>query len=164
MIKYFVNEAKGTVVAKMENSVDEHGNEMSLVEEVVDYAVAQICRIFRGQNYDGVKGFVAEDCFRYVARRVAEKHFSEPVIGKAKCCFAEGEEFDEEFGKELAKSRCLSQYYFRLTNMMEDMFDIFGMASNNLAWRRDMAYDNIDKWFDIEEQLMEKSYSVTKGE
>ena len=164
MIKYFVNEAKGTVVAKMENSVDEHNLVTSVVDEAVDYATAQICRIFRGQNYDGVKGFVAEDCFQYVARRVAEKYFSEPVIGKSKCNFTEGEEFDEEFGKELAKSRCLSQYYLRLTNMMEDMFDIFGMASNNLAWRRDMAYDNIDKWFDVEAQLMEKSYSVTKGE
>lgn len=164
MIKYFVNEAKGTIVAKMENSVDERENATSVIDEVVDYATAQICRIFHGQNYDGVKGFVAEDCFRYVARNVAEKYFSEPVIGKAKCCFAEGEEFDEEFGKELAKSRCLSQYYFRLTNMMEDLFDIFGTVSNNLAWRRDMAYDNIDKWFDVEEQLMEKSYSVKKGE
>ena len=161
MIKYFVNEAKGTVVAKMEDSVDKH---VTVIDEVIDYATAQICRIFRGQNYDGVKGYVAEDCFRFVARRVAENYFSEPVIGKAKCCFTEGEEFDEEFGKELAKSRCLSQYYFRLTNMMEDMFDIFGMASNNLAWRRDMAYDNVDKWFAIEEQLMEKSYSVVEGE
>ena len=161
MIKYFVNEAKGTVVAKMEDSIDKH---VTVIDEVVEYAVAQICRIFRGQNYDGVKGFCAEDCFRYVARNVAKNYFSEPVIGKAKCCFAEGEEFDEEFGKELAKSRCLSQYYFRLTNMMEDMFDIFGMASNNLAWRRDMAYDNVDKWFNIEEQLMEKSYSVVEGE
>ena len=161
MIKYFVNEAKGTVVAKMEDSVDEH---VTVIDEVVDYATAQICRIFRGQNYDGVKGFVAEDCFRYVARRVAEKYFSEPVIGKAKCCFAEGEEFDEKFGKELAKSRCLSQYYIRLMNMMEDLSDIFGMASNELAWRRDMAYDNVDKWFDVEDQLMEKSHSTTKGE
>lgn len=164
MIKYFVNEAKGTVVAKMENSVDERGNEMFVIDEVVDYAVAQICRIFHGQNYDGANGYVAEDCFQLVARRVAKNYFSEPVIGKAKCNFAEGEEFDEEFGKELAKSRCLSQYYFRLTNMMEDMFDIFGMVSNNIAWRRDMAYDNIDKWFDVEERLMEKSCSVTKGE
>ena len=164
MIKYFVNEAKGTVVAKMENSVDDHGNEMPLIEEVVDYATARICRVFRGQNYDGVKGFVAEDCFRYVARNVAKKYFSEPVIGKSKCNFAEGEEFDEEFGRELAKSRCLSQYYIRLMNMMEDLFDIFGMASNELAWRRDMAYDNVDKWFDVEDQLMEKSCSVTKGE
>lgn len=164
MIKYFVNEAKGTVVAKMEGSIDEHNLVTSVVDEVVDYATAQICRIFHGQNYDGVKGFVAEDCFQYVARNVAKNYFSEPVIGKAKCNFAEGEEFDEELGKALAKSRCLSQYYFRLTNMMEDMFDIFGTVSNNLAWRRDMAYDNIDKWFDIEEQLMEKSYSVTKGE
>ena len=161
MIKYFVNEAKGTVVAKMEDSVDEH---VTVIDEVVDYAVAQICRIFHGQNYDGVKGFVAEDCFRYVARNVAKNYFSEPVIGKAKCCFAEGEEFDEEFGKALAKSRCLSQYYFRLTNMMEDLFDIFGMVSNNLAWRRDMAYDNVDRWLDIEAQFMEQSYSVKKGE
>ena len=164
MIKYFVNRDKGTVVAKMEGSVNEHKMTVTVIDEVVNYATAQICRIFHGQNYDGANGYVAEDCFQLVARRVAEKYFSEPVIGKAKCCFAEGEEFDEEFGKELAKSRCLSQYYFRLTNMMEDMFDIFGMASNNLAWRRDMAYDNIDKWFDIENQLMEKSYSVTKGE
>ena len=164
MIKYFVNEAKGTVVAKMEDSVDEHKMTVTVIDEVIDYAVAQICRIFRGQNYDGVKGFVAEDCFRYVARRVAENYFSEPVIGKAKCCFAEGEEFDEEFGKALAKSRCLSQYYFRLTNMMEDLFDIFGMVSNNIAWRRDMAYDNVDRWLDIEAQFMEQSCSVTKGE
>ena len=164
MIKYFVNEAKGTVVAKMENSVDEHGNEMTVIDEVIDYATAQICRIFHGQNYDGVKGFVAEDCFRYVARNVAKNYFSEPVIGKAKCCFAEGEKFDEEFGKALAKSRCLSQYYFRLTNMMEDLFDIFGMVSNNFAWRRDMAYDNVDRWLDIEAQFMEQSYSVKKGE
>lgn len=161
MIKYFVNEAKGTVVAKMEDSVDEH---VTVIDEVVDYAVAQICRIFHGQNYDGVKGFVAEDCFQYVARNVAKNYFSEPVIGKAKCCFTEGEEFDEEFGKALAKSRCLSQYYFRLTNMMEDLFDIFGMVSNNLAWRRDMAYDNVDRWLDIEAQFMEQSYSVKKGE
>lgn len=161
MIKYFVNEAKGTVVAKMEDSVDKH---VTVIDEVVDYATAQICRIFHGQNYDGVKGFVAEDCFRYVARNVAEKYFSEPVVGKAKCCFAEGEEFDEEFGKVLAKSRCLSQYYFRLTNMMEDLFDIFCTVSNNLAWRRDMAYDNVDRWLDIEAQFMEQSYSVKKGE
>ena len=161
MIKYFVNEAKGTVVAKMEDSVDEH---VTVIDEVVDYATAQICRIFRGQNYDGVKGFVAEDCFQFVARRVAKNYFSEPVIGKAKCCFAKGEEFDEEFGKALAKSRCLSQYYFRLTNMMEDLFDIFGMVSNNIAWRRDMAYDNVDRWLDIEAQFMEQSYSVKKGE
>ena len=161
MIKYFVNEAKGTVVAKMEDSVDKH---VTVIDEVVDYATAQICRIFCGQNYDGVKGFVAEDCFQYVARNVAEKYFSEPVIGKSKCNFAEGEEFDEEFGKALAKSRCLSQYYFRLTNMMEDLFDIFGTVSNNLAWRRDMAYDNVDRWLDIEAQFMEQSYSVKKGE
>lgn len=163
MIKYFVNEAKGTVVAKMEDSVDEH-NDVTVIDEVVDYAMARICRVFHGQDYDGAKGYIAEDCFRHVARRVAKNYFSEPVIGKAKCCFAEGEKFDEEFGKELAKSRCLSQYYIRLMNMMEDLFDIFGMASNELAWRRDMAYDNVDKWFDIEDQLMEKSYSVKKGE
>ena len=163
MIKYFVNEAKGTVVARMVDYVGDN-DENLVTREVVDYATARICRVFRGQNYDGVKGFVAEDCFRYVARNVAEKYFSEPVIGKAKCCFAEGEEFDEEFGKELAKSRCLSQYYIRLMNMMEDLFDIFGMASNEIAWRRDMAYDNVDKWFDVEDQLMEKSHSATKGE
>ena len=163
MIKYFVNEAKGTVVAKMEDSVDEY-NDVTVIDEAVDYAMARICRVFHGQNYDGAKGYIAEDCFRHVARRVAEKYFSEPVIGKAKCCFAKDEEFDEEFGKELAKSRCLSQYYIRLMNMMEDLFDIFGMASNELAWRRDMAYDNVDKWFDVEDQLMEKSYSVKKGE
>ena len=164
MIKYFVNRDKGTVVAKMENSVDEHKMTVTVIDEVVDYATAQICRIFHGQNYDGANGYVAEDCFQLVARRVAEKYFSEPVIGKAKCNFIEGEEFDEEFGKALAKSRCLSQYYFRLTNMMEDLFDIFGMASNELAWRRDMAYDNVDRWLDIEAQFMEQSYSATKGE
>ena len=164
MIKYFVNRDKGTVVAKMENSVDEHKMTVTVIDEVVDYATAQICRIFHGQNYDGANGYVAEDCFQLVARRVAEKYFSEPVIGKAKCNFIEGEEFDEEFGKALAKSRCLSQYYFRLTNMMEDLFDIFGMVSNNFAWRRDMAYDNVDRWLDIEAQFMEQSYSATKGE
>lgn len=164
MIKYFVNEAKGTVVAKMENSVDKRGNAIPVIDEVVIYAVARICRVFRGQNYDGARGYIAENCFRHVTRRVAENYFSEPVIGKAKCCFAKGEEFDEEFGKELAKSRCLSQYYIRLTNMMEDLFDIFGMVSNNIAWRRDMAYDNIEKWFDAEDELMEQSHSVTKGE
>ena len=164
MIKYFVNRDKGTVVAKMENSVDGHKMTVTVIDEVVDYATAQICRIFHGQNYDGANGYIAEDCFQLVARRVAEKYFSEPVIGKAKCNFAEGEEFDEELGKALAKSRCLSQYYFRLTNMMEDLFDIFGTVSNNLAWRRDMAYDNVDRWLDIEAQFMEKSYSVTKGE
>ena len=164
MIKYFVNRDKGTVVAKMENSVDEHKMTVTVIDEVVDYATAQICRIFHGQNYDGANGYVAEDCFQLVARRVAKNYFSEPVIGKAKCNFTEGEEFDEEFGKALAKSRCLSQYYFRLTNMMEDMFDIFGTVSNNFAWRRDMAYDNVDRWLDIEAQFMEQSYSVKKGE
>ena len=156
MIKYFVNRDKGTVVAKMENSVDEHKMTVTVIDEVVDYATAQICRIFHGQNYDGANGYVAEDCFQLVARRVAKNYFSEPVIGKAKCNFTEGEEFDEEFGKALAKSRCLSQYYFRLTNMMEDMFDIFGTVSNNFAWRRDMAYDNVDRWLDIEAQFMEQ--------
>ena len=67
MIKYFVNEAKGTVVARMVDYVGDN-DENLVIREVVDYAMARICRVFRGQNYDGVKGFVAEDCFQYVAR------------------------------------------------------------------------------------------------
>ena len=156
MIKYFVNEGKGTVVAKMVDYAN-YDDENLVIREVVDYAVARICRICRGENYDGVKGFVAEDGFRYIARHFAEKYFSTPVIGKAKFNFddaCDGEHFDEEIGKELARVRCLSEYYVRLSLMMDDMYAVFDMVHNNIAWRHDMAVDSAEHWFNVENDIM----------
>lgn len=152
MIKYFVNENKGIVVAKM---VD--GEHKTIVNEAVDYAVGRICRVFRGNDFDDCKGFIAEDCFLRVAEKFANKWFATPVIGKAKFNFddaRDGESFDMSIGKELAKTRCLIEYYFRLSNMMDDIHNVFSMVCNNLAWRYDMASDSVDKWIGVEEDIM----------
>ena len=147
MIKYYVNEDKRTVVAKME-----YDNSLEMKSDVAKYAVGAIVRWMYSQGLCEYE-YCIEDFFRSLIYTIADKYFSTPILGKAKC--SEEEEFDEEFGKELARTRCLEQYYFRLAMCCEDAYNIIAKVLWVLADRHDAAVDSTDMWCDKENDMIE---------
>ena len=147
MIKYYVNEDKRTVVAKME-----YENPFEMKQDVAKYAIGAIVRWMNSQVF-GEYEYCIKDFFLSLIYTIADKYFSTPVIGKAKC--SEEDEFDEEFGKELARTRCLEQYYYRLALCCEDVYNIFDEVLEVLADRHDAAVDSTNMWCDKESDMIE---------
>lgn len=147
MIKYYVNEDKRTVVAKME-----YDNSLEMKNDVVKYATGAITRWMYSQGFCEYE-YCIEDFFHSLIYTIADKYFSTPILGKAKC--SEEEEFDEEFGKELARTRCLEQYYFRLALCCEDAYNIIDEVLKVLADRHDAAVDSTNMWCDKENDMIE---------
>ena len=79
MIKYYVNEDKRTVVAKME-----YDNPSEMKNDVVRYATGAIVRWMYSQGLCEYE-FVIRDFFYSLICTIADKYFSTPVLGKAKC-------------------------------------------------------------------------------
>ena len=147
MIKYYVNEDKRTVVAKME-----YDDSIEMKRDVVKYATGAITRWMYSQGFCEHE-YCIKDFFLSLIYTIADKYFSTPVIGKAKC--NEEDEFDEEFGKELARTRCLEQYYFRLAMCCEDAYNIIDEVLEVLADRHDAAVDSTNMWCDKENDMIE---------
>ena len=147
MIKYYVNEDKRTIVAKME-----YDNSVAMKQDVAKYATGAITRWMYSQGFCACE-YVIEDFFHSLIYTIADKYFSTPILGKAKC--SEEEEFDEEFGKELARTRCLEQYYFRLALCCEDAYNIIDEVLKVLADRHDAAVDSTNMWCDKENDMIE---------
>ena len=148
MIKYYVNEDKRTVVAKME-----YDNSLEMKKDVVKYATGAIVRWMYSQGFCEYK-YSIDDFFTSLIWTIADKYFSTPILGKAKC--SEEEEFDEEFGKELARTRCLEQYYFQLALCCEDAYNIINEVLKVLADRHDAAVDSTNMWYDKEYDMIER--------
>ena len=149
MIKYYVNEDKRTVVAKME-----YKNPFEMKRDVAKYATGAITRWMYSQGFcEREHEYYIKDFFLSLIYTIADKYFSTPILGKAKC--SEDEEFNEEFGKELARTRCLEQYYFRLAMCCEDAYDVISKALNVLADRHDAAVDSTNMWCDKENDMIE---------
>ena len=147
MIKYYVNEDKRTVVAKME-----YENPLEMKQDVVKYATGAITRWMYSQGFCEYE-YCIKDFFHSLIYTIADKYFSTPILGKAKC--SEEEEFDEEFGKELARTRCLEQYYFRLALCCEDAYNIIDEVLEVLGDRHDAAVDSTNMWCDKENDMIE---------
>ena len=147
MIKYYVNEDKRTVVAKME-----YDDSIEMKQDVVKYATGAIVRWMYSQGLCEYK-YSINDFFTSLIYTIADKYFSTPILGKAKC--SEEEEFNEEFGKELARTRCLEQYYFRLAMCCEDAYNIIDEVLEVLADRHDAAVDSTNMWCDKENDMIE---------
>ena len=147
MIKYYVNEDKRTVVAKME-----YDDSIEMKRDVVKYATGAITRWMYSQGFCEYK-YSIDDFFTSLIWTIADKYFSTPILGKAKC--SEEEEFDEEFGKELARTRCLEQYYFRLAMCCEDAYNVISEVLNVLADRHDAAVDSTNMWCDKENDMID---------
>ena len=147
MIKYYVNEDKRTVVAKME-----YDDSIEMKKDVVKYATGAIIRWMYSQGFCEYKYYI-KDFFCSLIYTIADKYFSTPILGKAKC--SEEEEFDEEFGKELARTRCLEQYYFRLALCCEDAYNIIDEVLEVLGDRHDAAVDSTNMWCDKENDMIE---------
>ena len=147
MIKYYVNEDKRTVVAKME-----YKNPLEMKRDVAKYATGAIVRWMYSQGLCEYK-YSIDDFFASLIYTIADKYFSTPILGKAKC--SEEEEFNEEFGKELARTRCLEQYYFRLALCCEDAYNIIDKVLEVLGDRHDAAVDSTNMWCDKENDMIE---------
>ena len=147
MIKYYVNEDKHTVVAKME-----YENPFEMKQDVAKYATGAITRWMYSQGFCEYE-YVIKDFFYSLIYTIADKYFSTPILGKARC--SEEEEFDEEFGKELARTRCLEQYYFRLAMCCEDAYNIIDEVLEVLGDRHDAAVDSTNMWCDKENDMIE---------
>ena len=148
MIKYYVNEDKRTVVAKME-----YDDSIEMKQDVAKYATGAIVRWMYSQDFCACE-YVIEDFFHSLIYTIADKYFSTPILGKAKC--NEEEEFNEEFGKELARTRCLEQYYFRLALCCEDAYNIIDEVLKVLADRHDAAVDSTNMWYEKEYDMIER--------
>lgn len=148
MIKYYVNEDKRTVVAKME-----YDDSIEMKRDVVKYATGAITRWMHSQGFCEYK-YSIDDFFTSLIWTIADKYFSTPILGKAKC--SEEEEFDEEFGKELARTRCLEQYYFQLALCCEDAYNIINEVLKVLADRHDAAVDSTNMWYEKEYDMIER--------
>ena len=147
MIKYYVNEDKRTVVAKME-----YDDPLEMKSDVVKYATGAITRWIYMRVSCEYK-YSIDDFFTSLIWTIADKYFSTPILGKAKC--SEEEEFNEEFGKELARTRCLEQYYFRLALCCEDAYNIIDEVLKVLGDRHDAAVDSTNMWCDKENDMIE---------
>lgn len=94
---YYVDIEKGVVATVMERPL----------EEAMEY-INRIRKEFhkRGIRVDGTDTILSEK-------------LSAPIRAKATC--AEDDEFDLEYGMELARKRCLAKYYKKLTQVFIDL-------------------------------------------
>lgn len=97
---YYVDIEKGVVAAVMEQPTCE--------------AEGYIYKFYDLLREKGVRITGANDIF--------DKYLNAPIRAKAVCC--ESDEFNLEYGMELAKKRCLAKYYKRLTLLFIELNNI----------------------------------------
>lgn len=64
----------------------------------------------------------------YHSDRLFEKIFSTPIRAKATC--SEEDDFDLEYGMELAKNRCLAKYYKKVTRFFVELNNLLDPVLN----------------------------------
>lgn len=64
----------------------------------------------------------------YHSDRLFEKIFSPPIRAKATC--SEEDDFDLEYGMELAKNRCLAKYYKKVTRFFVELNNLLDPVLN----------------------------------
>jgi hypothetical protein len=98
---YYVDIEKGVVAAVMERPIEE--------------AMGYINRI--GEELGKC------DIRMPAAGEIIEKNLYSPIRAKATC--HEEDDFDLEYGMELARKRCLAKYYKKVTQMFVDFNNLF---------------------------------------
>jgi hypothetical protein len=94
---YYVDIEKGVVAAVMEHPI----------EEAASY-IYKLCNIFNE------KGIHIRESTSFL-----EEYLYSPIRAKATC--HEDDEFDLNYGMELARKRCFAKYYKRLTNLFIEL-------------------------------------------
>ena len=103
---YYVDIEKGVVVAVMEHPIDEAA---SYMYKFYDLLREKDMRIFKADD-------------------IVKKYLRVPIRAKAVC--HESDEFDLDYGMELARKRCLAKYYKRLTLIFVEFNNIVDAILN----------------------------------
>lgn len=113
-IIYYVNEEKGTVVAKCPEAA----------AELFTYFERMINKIMSVWDKDDLS--FGKNEFVRVAYNWIKKncHVMDNLVGKAKCNYDEGEVFDVEVGKKLARDRLLLKLEDYRVNFFSYMFSL----------------------------------------
>lgn len=106
-IVFYVDIEKGTVVAVMEKPQIEAQGFLRRVE-MID------------------KG----NTLMFHSDRLFDKIFSTPIRAKATC--SEEDDFDLEYGMELAKNRCLAKYYKKVTRFFVEINNLLDPVLNTV--------------------------------
>lgn len=106
-IVFYVDIEKGTVVAVMEKPQTEALGFLKKVNMIDKEKIL----MFHGEN-------------------IFYKIFSAPIRAKATC--SEEDDFDLEYGMELAKNRCLAKYYKKVTRFFVEMNNLLDPVLNTV--------------------------------
>lgn len=124
-MKYFIDEARGVVVAKMSEEFDEtQPRKKSPTDHAVDYICGKLNRYWDSQCAHPSWTDTPSDWFREVIAGCMKDEY----CGKARC--SGGDEFDEERGKSIARARALSSFYwdvqracFKIGEALDEMYN-----------------------------------------
>ena len=114
-ITYYVNEPLGTVVARLPNFVEDMEREIES---------------FCTKKYEKKNIYIAIGMAQYlleVIHKLLQDKYAPSIknlVGKAKCNYEDGEVFDLEKGKELAKQRLMKKVFYLRYNILEDAYRI----------------------------------------
>ena len=97
---YYVDIEKGVVAAVMEEPIEEAKSYIVKLGHVIEETGIRIPQ----------------------ASTILEKYLYSPIRAKATC--HDSDEFDLEYGMELARKRCLAKYYKKLTFVFVDLNNI----------------------------------------
>ena len=137
---YHINPEKRTVCCRMPSYNKETGNE--LWEEARNQAMAKLRRYMRGRTSDRVGYYWA---INDLATAIFKKHMKDvEYFGIAHC--HPNDEFDEEKGKEVARTKALMSYYKDMERCMAEVADLFHAL-------HEIAADKAEDYYQYEERL-----------
>lgn len=117
-MKFFVDEEKKVVVCKM-GETSEDGEFEGPVDEAMKYILGGAKKLYKSM-FDRLSiSWMFESGIEEIIRPIVGKHVKKEYVGKAKC--SPNDEFNEAYGRELAKSRCLVRYWTDVAAAAEEV-------------------------------------------
>lgn len=122
MIKYIVNKEKRTVVA-MIKFVDEDGDSIPTFKNS-EFIFDDLWSVLKRIKHDG-----NTFCNREYRKKVNKMFFPNHIVAKAKC--SPDDEWNEEFGKELARKRLVEKIHNYRSNSYKIIADMVKEIGDN---------------------------------
>lgn len=155
---YHINRSAGVVVCKMERN-DKYGDHSSPQDEAISFLVDRAIRQLTGKmsGFDDWRLMSIKDGITQMAKFCVWKYVNNSYMGKAVC--SEQDTWDEDYGMQLAKERCLSKYWYDVYQAG----DALGTMFYNLSYDIDDRTDEADcRVIHLDDSIDDKAGTVTK--
>lgn len=174
-MRYFVNEEKGVVVAKMVAHVDNgpqcpncggyHGRTRYFESpryEARNFVCAMVRKTLVKRGYDVRDAYAIAELV--VNEKLVAKFVKDEYVGKSACSPEDLANFDLEFGSDLAEVRCAGKYWFDVWSLALHVQETFMALSDASYDRAEKAYAILEDKIDWENDMIESTFEPEEDE